>query len=52
MDKVLATPDVRKRIEQLGAEPGGEGSAAFAAQIRSDTEKWSRVIQTAGIKPQ
>ncbi|CAJ96604.1 Tripartite-type tricarboxylate transporter, extracytoplasmic receptor component TctC [Cupriavidus necator] len=52
VDKVLATPDVRKRIEQLGAEPGGEGSAAFAAQIRSDTEKWSRVIQTAGIKPQ
>ncbi|WP_316156927.1 tripartite tricarboxylate transporter substrate binding protein [Cupriavidus sp. BIC8F] len=52
VDKVLATPDVRKRIEQLGAEPGGEGSAAFAAQIRSDTEKWSRVIQTAGIKAQ
>ncbi|WP_432260993.1 Bug family tripartite tricarboxylate transporter substrate binding protein [Cupriavidus sp. TMH.W2] len=52
VDKVLATPDVRKRIEQLGAEPGGDGSAAFAAQIKSDTEKWSRVIQTAGIKPQ
>lgn len=52
VDKALAMPDVRKRIEQLGAEPGGEGSAAFAAQIKGDTEKWSRVIRTAGIKAQ
>ncbi len=52
VDKVLAMPDVRKRIEQLGAEPGGEGSAAFAAEIKADTEKWSRVIKAAGIKAQ
>ncbi len=52
VDKVLVMPDVRKRIEQLGAEPGGEGSAAFAAEIKADTEKWSRVIKTAGIKAQ
>lgn len=50
--KVLAMPDVRKRIQQLGAEPGGEGSAVFAAQIQADTDKWSRVIRTAGIKAQ
>jgi tripartite-type tricarboxylate transporter receptor subunit TctC len=42
----------RKRIEQLGAEPGGEGSAAFAAEIKADTDKWSRVIKSAGIKAQ
>mgnify|MGYP001605375647 FL=1 len=52
VDKALAMPDVRKRIEQLGAEPGGEGSAAFAAEIKADTEKWSRVIKSAGIKAQ
>lgn len=52
IDKVLAMPDVRKRIQELGAEPGGEGSAAFAAQIKADTDKWSRVIRTAGIKAQ
>ncbi|WP_258307884.1 Bug family tripartite tricarboxylate transporter substrate binding protein [Cupriavidus plantarum] len=52
VDKVLAMPEVRQRIEQLGAEPGGEGSAAFAKEIGSDTEKWSRVIRTAGIKAQ
>lgn len=52
VDKVLAMPDVRKRIQELGAEPGGEGSAAFAAQIKADTDKWSRVIRSAGIKAQ
>ena len=52
VDKVLAMPEVRQRIEQLGAEPGGEGSAAFAKEIGSDTEKWSRVIRTARIKAQ
>ncbi len=52
VDKVLAMPDVRKRIQELGAEPGGEGSAAFSAQIKADTDKWSRVIRTAGIKAQ
>ncbi len=52
VDKVLAMPEVRKRIQELGAEPGGEGSAAFAAQIKADTDKWSRVIRSAGIKAQ
>ncbi len=52
VDKVLAMPDVRKRIQELGAEPGGEGSAAFAAQIKADTDKWSRVIRSAGIQAQ
>ncbi|TWG88572.1 tripartite-type tricarboxylate transporter receptor subunit TctC [Cupriavidus gilardii J11] len=52
VDKALAMPEVRKRIQELGAEPGGEGSAAFASTIRRDTEKWARVIQTAGIKAQ
>ncbi|MCD9123375.1 tripartite tricarboxylate transporter substrate binding protein [Cupriavidus sp. UGS-1] len=52
VDKVLAMPDVRKRIQELGAEPGGEGSVAFAAQIKADTDKWARVIRSAGIKAQ
>ncbi|QET03739.1 tripartite tricarboxylate transporter substrate binding protein [Cupriavidus pauculus] len=52
VDKVLAMPEVKRRIEELGAEPGGEGSAAFAKQIGGDTEKWSRVIRTAGIVAQ
>ncbi|WP_416052469.1 Bug family tripartite tricarboxylate transporter substrate binding protein [Cupriavidus basilensis] len=50
--KVLATPEVKQRIEQLGAVPGGDSPAAFAAVIRADTEKWARVIKSAGIQAQ
>jgi len=50
--KALAQPEVRQRIEQLGAEPGGDGPAAFAAVIRADTTKWSAVIRQAGIQAQ
>ncbi|PVY79732.1 tripartite-type tricarboxylate transporter receptor subunit TctC [Cupriavidus alkaliphilus] len=49
---VLAEPAVRQRIEQLGAMPGGDTPAAFAAIIRADHDKWSRVIRQAGIQPQ
>ncbi|MEM5275255.1 tripartite tricarboxylate transporter substrate binding protein [Cupriavidus taiwanensis] len=49
---VLAEPAVRQRIEQLGAMPGGDTPAAFAAILRADHEKWSRVIRQAGIQPQ
>lgn len=49
---VLAEPSVRQRIEQLGAMPGGDTPAAFAAIIRADHDKWSRVIRQAGIQPQ
>ncbi|NUA26558.1 tripartite tricarboxylate transporter substrate binding protein [Cupriavidus basilensis] len=50
--KVLAAPEVKQRIEQLGAVPGGDSPAAFAAVIRADTEKWARVIKSAGIQAQ
>ncbi|WP_020202856.1 MULTISPECIES: Bug family tripartite tricarboxylate transporter substrate binding protein [Cupriavidus] len=50
--RILATPEVRQRVEQLGAVPGGDTPAAFAAVIRADTEKWSRVIKNAGIQAQ
>ncbi|SPA52247.1 Bug family tripartite tricarboxylate transporter substrate binding protein [Cupriavidus taiwanensis] len=49
---VLAEPAVRQRIEQLGAMPGGDTPAVFAAILRADHEKWSRVIRQAGIQPQ
>ncbi|AOZ09208.1 Bug family tripartite tricarboxylate transporter substrate binding protein [Cupriavidus malaysiensis] len=50
--KVLALPEVRQRIQQLGAEPGGDSPAAFAAILRADTAKWSAVIRQAGITVQ
>ncbi len=44
------SPDVRQRFEQLGYDPIGDTSSEFAATIRSDIEKFARVIKAAGIK--
>ncbi|HEV2956185.1 MAG TPA: tripartite tricarboxylate transporter substrate binding protein [Xanthobacteraceae bacterium] len=46
----LKQPDVIARYATLSAEPGGDDPAATAAFIREETERWAKVIKTAGIK--
>jgi tripartite-type tricarboxylate transporter receptor subunit TctC len=46
----VKSPDVRGRFEQLGYDPIGNTSAEFAAQIRTDIEKFAKIIRAAGIK--
>jgi tripartite-type tricarboxylate transporter receptor subunit TctC len=46
----LRQPDVVARYATLSAEPGGGDPAATAAFIREETERWAKVIKTAGIK--
>jgi len=49
-NKALAAPDVKARLAALGVEPVGGGSAEFAQYVRSDGERWARIIKSAGIK--
>jgi tripartite-type tricarboxylate transporter receptor subunit TctC len=46
----MQSPDVQKRLVAEGSEAVGSTPAEFAAHVRSEHEKWSRVIKTAGIK--
>jgi tripartite-type tricarboxylate transporter receptor subunit TctC len=48
----LAEPRIKTRLAGLGATtlPGSE--AAFERLIAAETDKWSKVIRTAGIKPE
>jgi tripartite-type tricarboxylate transporter receptor subunit TctC len=48
--KALATPEVRKRFDELGLEPVGNTPAEFAAVIQKETPEWAKVIKDAGIK--
>ena len=48
--KILAAPESRKRLTDLGFEPVGNTPAEFAAYIRSEIAKWGKVIREAGIK--
>ena len=48
--KVLQMPDIRDIWASQGADVGGQPPAEFAAFVRSEIEKWAKVVKTAGIK--
>ena len=45
----LNAPDLKDRLTALGTEPVGSTPAEFAAFIKSEAAKWSRVTREAGI---
>jgi tripartite-type tricarboxylate transporter receptor subunit TctC len=46
--EVLKSPDVRARLKDMGAEPGGETPIEFAKFIHTETEKWTQLAKEAG----
>ena len=48
---IVALPEVRDRLTSLGLQPVVNTPASFAAQIKSEVARWSKVIRDAGIKP-
>jgi len=48
--ETLAMPDVRKRLETLGAVVTPMNAKDFGAYIQSETTKWADVVKKAGIK--
>ena len=49
---VLGLPDIRQRLEQEGMEVFTGTPQAFGAYIRTEIEKWAKVVKEAGIKPE
>ena len=49
---VFQIPEVQKRIQALGVEPGGNSPAEFSQYINEEFDRWGKIIQTAGIKSQ
>ena len=47
---VLAEPDFKQRMLQLGLQPRGGTPAEFAAFIVRETRKWGDVIRASGVK--
>jgi len=50
VNAALADPQLKTRMAQLGVTPLPGSSAAFAKLIADDTEKWAKVVRTAGIR--
>ena len=47
---VLEMPDVKQALLDQGIETAASTPEQFAAYIRSETAKWTRVIRAAGVK--
>ncbi|MBX3650888.1 MAG: tripartite tricarboxylate transporter substrate binding protein [Burkholderiales bacterium] len=48
--KMMAQPDVKSRVEGLGFDIIASSPAQFAAQVKVEVEKWTRVVKAAGIQ--
>jgi tripartite-type tricarboxylate transporter receptor subunit TctC len=48
--RALALPEVRERFVAQGADPGGNTPEQFAAFIRAETDKWTRVVKFSNAK--
>ena len=48
--KSLNATETKERLAAEGAEVAGNTPAAFGAFLKRETAKWSKVIQTSGIK--
>ncbi|MBI4194773.1 MAG: tripartite tricarboxylate transporter substrate binding protein [Betaproteobacteria bacterium] len=48
--KIVKMPDVSKRVVELGFDIIASTPEQFAAQVRTEVEKWGKVIRTAGVQ--
>jgi tripartite-type tricarboxylate transporter receptor subunit TctC len=50
--KTIALPGMKERMATLGYEPVGNTPEECAAQFRTETTKWGKVLRDASIKAQ
>jgi tripartite-type tricarboxylate transporter receptor subunit TctC len=47
---VLEKPEIRTRLIATGDEPAPMGPAEFAAMVKSDLERYAKIVRDAGVK--
>ena len=50
INAVLAEPEMKQRLVELGGEPLIQSPEAFGGMIKAETEKWRKVVEFAGLK--
>ena len=50
--RIVRLPNVAERFQLDGAEPVGSTPKEFAAFLKAEMQKWSKVVKDAGIKPE
>ena len=49
MVKIINSPDFKKRMDDIGADPIGNTPEQMANQIKSDTERFSKLVKDAKV---
>ena len=49
MVKVIKSPEFRKRMDEIGAEPVGNSAEQMAVQIKGETEKFAKLVKEAKV---
>lgn len=50
VDAILQMPEMAKRLDELGAEPGTLSGGAFERFLAEETIKWAEIIRESGAK--
>lgn len=50
IQRLVASPEYRKRLASVGLEAAGNTPQAFRTLIREDIDKWAKVIQDSGAR--
>jgi tripartite-type tricarboxylate transporter receptor subunit TctC len=48
LETILKMPDVKKRLAELGAEPGAVFGPAFGQFMADETTKWGKLVKASG----
>ena len=48
--KVVSAPELRQRFAALGVEPNSRNSAQMAAYLKSEIEKYGKIVRAIGLK--
>ena len=49
---IVADPDFRKRLIELGGDPVAGPPEELGARINSDIDMWAAVVKKVGLEPQ
>jgi tripartite-type tricarboxylate transporter receptor subunit TctC len=52
MKKTMASPELRQKLEQIGARPVGNSPAEFTAQVGSEIARMKQLVRDRNIKLQ
>ena len=49
--KALRSPDIRERLTQIGFDVVASTPEEFGKFMKEEVDRWTRVVQRGGIKP-